>query len=453
MDCKYLLALLSGCLFFSCEMKKDLFGEGNKIPVKPDIENQGLLDLELKPEREAEIPGSKGGNVTGSDVVVLDVNAFTIDILDGNGGIVKHYDTYADLKEEGGLLLPAGNYTVRAALGEEVNAGFDMPFYSGTNVCEITPNEVARVITECVLSNKKVTFRCSDEFLAKFEDDYTIVVDNNIGALTVRHEETRTAYLKNTGVLQFTVYASLREGGRGLVYNYDLSKNGQVQGHNNILVELDPVVEPDEPEQPPVIDPDEPVDPGDPEEPELPGTVALPVIRVDVSLIEKEYVIEIPSDFVDAGDPDDNPGGSETPGGDAGKPAKPTIAGVAGLNISEPIDLSGAGNKTVRLTINTPGKLASLKVKITSPVLEALLPAVELPSEFDILDASLKEPLGKLGLTAQKGATSTIFDISSFMPMIAGLKGGGEEYIFTVTATDEIGQSTTRKLTIRNMND
>ena len=65
-------------------------------------------------------------------------NEFAIDIIDGNGNTVKHYDSYADLKNEGGLLLPAGNYSIRATLGEDVNAGFDKPFYSGTNVCEIT---------------------------------------------------------------------------------------------------------------------------------------------------------------------------------------------------------------------------------------------------------------------------------------------------------------------------
>lgn len=56
--------------------------------------------------------------------------------------------------------------------------------------------------------------------------------------------------------------------------------------------------------------------------------------------------------------------------------AKPTIVGDAGLDISQPIEISGAGNKTVRVKINTLGKLASLVVKITSSTLEALLPAV-----------------------------------------------------------------------------
>ena len=49
------------------------------------------------------------------------------------------------------------------------------------------------------------------------------------------------------------------------------------------------------------------------------------------------------------------------------------------------------------------------------------------------------------------GATSTTFDISSFMPMIAGLGGG--DYLFTITATDQLGQKASRTLTVRNLND
>ena len=142
-------------------------------------------------------------------------------------------------------------------------------------------------------------------------------------------------------------------------------------------------------------------------------------------------------------------GGDDNPGDDT--VAKPTIVGDAGLDISQPIEISGAGNKTVRVKINTPGKLTSLVVKITSSTLESLLPAVGLTSEFDICDESLKETLSKLGLSATKGATSTTFDISSFMPMIAGLGGG--DYLFTITATDQLGQNASKTLTIRNLND
>lgn len=55
--------------------------------------------------------------------------------------------------------------------------------------------------------------------------------------------------------------------------------------------------------------------------------------------------------FIDAGGEDD--GGDDNEGGDT--VAKPTIVGDAGLDISQPIEISGAGNKTVSVKINTPG--------------------------------------------------------------------------------------------------
>ena len=232
--------------------------------------------------------------------------------------------------------------------------------------------------------------------------------------------------------------------GNHTYHNYDMSKNEDIQQYNNILIDLDLEEGDSSPDEP---DDNEPVEPDDPIVPDDSVSVKNPVIKVDISLIEKEYVIEIPSDFIDAGGEGD--GGDDNEGGDT--VAKPTIVGDAGLDISQPIEISGAGNKTVRVKINTPGKLASLVVKITSSTLEALLPAVGLTSEFDICDEGLKETLSKLGLSATKGATSTTFDISSFMPMIAGLGGG--DYLFTITATDQLGQKASKTLTVRNLND
>lgn len=457
----YSLLLILSFTFFSCEMKKDLFGEVNKDKTENTTSgDQGLLDLELKPHKEVDVPDTKGGSISGSEVVVLDVNEFAVDILDEKGSIVKHYNSYADLKKEGGLFLPIGKYAIRATLGEDVNAGFDSPFYSGTNVCEITPKEVAKVITDCVLSNKKVKFRCSDQFLNSFKEDYSIVIDNKAGALITDNTDTRSAYLKSTGVLQFSIYATMRKSNKNVVYTYDLSKNEEVQDYNNIVIDLGlvddaPPVDPDDPDQP-----GEPEDPGEPEIPETPTdtiVVKTPVIKVDISLVERDFIIEVPSDFVDAGDLDDDDEGGDggdgegDGGGEGDKPvAKPTIVGDGDLDISKPIDISGAGNKTVRVNISTPGKLESLNVKITSSVLEPLLPAVGLSPEFDICDKSLKTALDKLGLKANKGDISTVFDISGFMPMIAGLDSGN--YIFTLTVTDQLGQKVSKKLTIRNLN-
>lgn len=458
---KIFLALVSVIMLASgCEMKREILGQLDKDKTeKPSTENEGALDLELKPQGEVDLASTKGDAISGSNVVVLDVNEFAIDILDENAKLVKHYDSYADLKKEGVLMLPMGKYSIHAYMGEDVNAGYDAPYYSGTNTCEINPQEVIKIITDCVLSNKKITFKLTDDFQAKFADDYSIVIDNGAGALSSKKTETRSMFLKSTGVLQFTVYSSLRSGNKHLVYHYDLSKKSETDEYNNILVTLDVPADGSGGVDPGPVDPDEPTDPDDPIPPVNPEDtfhVKTPILKVDISLVEKEYIIEIPSDFVDAGDID-NPGGggTEEPGGgggteEPGKPAKPTIVGADGLDIGKPIELSGAGNKTVRVNISTPGKLASLKVKITSSVLEPLLPAVGLSSEFDICDPALKGTLAQLGLSATKGATSTVFDISSFMPMIAGLDSG--DYLFTITATDELNQKAAKTLTVRNLN-
>ena len=56
MKYKYLLLLLFSLLFFSCEMKKEILGQTDKGQTDDTtVENQGLLDLELKPEKEADI--------------------------------------------------------------------------------------------------------------------------------------------------------------------------------------------------------------------------------------------------------------------------------------------------------------------------------------------------------------------------------------------------------------
>lgn len=440
-----LFLILSALLFIvsSCEMKKDLFGQidkptNNEIP----IEKAGMLDLELKPNKEADIPESKGG-VSGSDVVVIDVNDFTVEILDSLGQIYKHYESYADLKKEGGLLLPEGKYSIRAMLGEDVNAGFDSPFYSGTNQCEITPKEVAKVITNCVLSNKKVQFRCSDEFVKSFEDDYSIVVDNGNGALTTFKNEKRASYLKNTGTLQFTIYTTTREGKKDKVYNIDLSNQSEVQEHNNILVDLGIVNDipgGDEPDDPGVEDPDEPEDPGDEDRPGQ--SVKAPIIKVDVSLIEKDYVIEIPSNFVDAG--------GEEPENPSDDKDLPTIS-AEGFSFAKPVEISADNSAvTVKINIGTPKKLASLEVAITSKVLEPLLEELGLGATFDMCNLTDKQSsiLTDLKLAIpEKGGVLTLFDISAFMPMIALLNTPGD-YQFKISVKDGAGKMASQTLTV-----
>lgn len=459
----YILLILP--FLFSCEMKKDLFGEkdtddGNS----PLVENAGLLDLEIKADKEAPIPGTKGdADEDGS----LNPDDFQIQIIDSLGETVKWYETFALLKEDGDLLLPAGLYTVRASLGTNPNAAFDSPYYSGDTTCLISTKEVSKVVTRCSLRNKKVTFEVTDEFRMQFADDYTIVADNGVGVLTVSSADMKSLYLKDTGVLRFSVYATVRDVQQVHTYSCDLSADTLIRNHNNVYVKLGTLpVNPEEPEEPTdpeepelPVDPEEPTEPEEPENPDV--SVSAPVIKVDVSLIEKDYVIEVPSDFIDSNKPDipgdGGDGGDSGDSGDGGddKPTvdnKPAIKGD-GFNMDVPVQLTkdNADSKKVRIMIATPGKLASLQVTISSStgVLEPLLDGLKLGKSFDMCNptADQRKALEDLGLAIpKKGLTSTVFDISSFMPLIAILDAG--DYKFTIKATDEAKQSVSKTLTV-----
>lgn len=448
-----LLAGLS--LFTSCEMKKDLLGGGSDDNEKQKeiLEKSGLLDLKINAEKEAPLPGTKG-----DDDDPLNEEEFSISILDSIGELVKYYESYADMKEDGGLLLPIGRYIIRASLGEDVTAGYDMPYYAGDTACYISGKEVVQVITDCRLSNKKVSFQSSESFEKRFKDDYTIMLENGEGVLTTAKGDTRTAYLRNTGSLTFVLYVTSHDN-KPYVYNVDLSTNESIQNHNNVLINLDLSDSGDDPNEPDEPDePDEPVNPDEPEEPDDPDPlpdpiypVSAPTIKVDVSLIEKDYIIEIPSDFIDGEtpvDPDepDDPNGGEQPDSTA-----PSIKGV-GFDISSTLSIPLSNpNKDVVIKINTPDGLKSLKVTISAPeILESALVDMKLGTSFDMLDNSKKSILQDVGLSVPKlGDSSTNFDISSFIPLMAKLNPSPGTYKFTVEAIDSKGKSDKKTLTIK----
>ena len=83
-----LLACLS--IFFSCEMKKDLLGgdSGEADKEKEILEKSGLLDLEIKAQKEAALPGTKGDEDDS-----LNNEEFAISVLDSLGQLVKYYES------------------------------------------------------------------------------------------------------------------------------------------------------------------------------------------------------------------------------------------------------------------------------------------------------------------------------------------------------------------------
>lgn len=436
----YCLLLVCLPFLFSCEMKRDLLGGGSDEAEKEKevLEKSGLLDLEIKAEKEAALPGTKGD---GDDS--LNDDEFAISILDSLGQLVKYYESYADMRKDGGLLLPIGRYTVKASLGEDVTAGYDMPYYAGDTACFISGKEVSKVVTECKLSNKKVTFQPTGNFEKSFKDDYTIVLDNGLGVLTTTKDDSRTTYLRNTGSLSFVLYVTTQDN-KPHIYTVDLSSSDSIQSYNNVLIVLDVPEQsggdPSEPEEP-----DDPNNPGEPEEPDDPEPlpdpeypIAAPTIKVDVSLIEKDYIIEIPSSIVEGETPNEpeepeNPGGNE---GDDPTTQKPTITGKLNgkvFDLKKSQTVSSSSKVMIDMYFPTGAKVINVDVTVGP---------VHLPIDLFNPTDDIKKVLAGIKLPEKGHKGKYSFDISSFMKMLS------DENVFIVTLEDENGQKEEGTITL-----
>lgn len=451
------------CLLFftSCEMKKDLFGQGQGGDEEILPENVGLLDLHLVAEREAAVPGTKGEMEEDLSLVTDD---FCVSILDSVGQVVKSYDSYTELKMDGDLLLPAGKYTIRAFSGDDPDAGFDTPYYEGDTTCVISAKEVVRIEANCRLANKKIQFDLSDQFFDSFRGDYMIVVDNGTGVLTISSDELRSAYLRNTGVLRFTIYTATYQG-EAYTYSCDLSKNEQIQKYNNLYIKLDAIdarpdvpVEPSDPDNPGTGEPEgpdepsepsEPTDPTEPENPEYPFTA--PTIKVDVSLIEKNYVIEVPSEFVEVDTPDkpdvpDTPGGNE-PGEEQPAKTEPEITGMIDgkafdVNIPQTITEK---TESIVVYLYLPTGLETLTVDVV------IGDIIKLES-MDLLDSSALtsinsllhniDPELRLEVPSRGEKGKLMFDISPFKKLLENNNS------FNITIKDKNGKEDKAKIVL-----
>lgn len=419
-------------LFSACEMKKDLFGSNNGDVLT--YENVGLLDIEIEAEREAELDPDRITTLEETDA--LKPEEFAIEIADSTGQVVKSFPSLAAMKEACELLLPVGTYSVHAAYGADVNAGFNSPYYAGDTTCVIADRQVLKVLVRCVLQNKKVQFAVNEEFRSMFASDYSIVVDNGTGILMLSKSQLGSAFFKNTGALRFSLYATTYEG-QVHTYTCDLSDNEQVLAHNNIFVELGAV--PTIPDQPGGIDPDEPDEPDEPDDPiepdpepdePKPDVPVAPVIKVDVTLIEKDYVIEIPSNFVENskpgtgnGDTPTTPGeGENTDPSDPVQPEESTDVTITGKIDGKSFDVNQTqtvsdDTKSVVINLYLPTGLEELTVDVS--IGDIFLP-------LDLLDASavaaingILSGMGKTLTVPAKGSKGNLtFDISAFIGML-----------------------------------
>lgn len=405
----------------SCEMKKEILESG-----KQGTDTQGILDLSVNSENEETVLNPIGTKASSA----LDVNNFSVEITNNNDVVIKNFDTYKELKEQGTFLLEKGSYKVKASSGELKEAAFDAPVFANTETFVIEPKKITKTDIVCEMQNIKVLIKCSESFISSFKPDFEVFVTNGKGTLTFKNniiQENTAGYFKPGDFLKLVVNATRIDGDPSMseisqtFYLNEQKDNNKAEAKDFFTVYLD------------VQD--------------ITGEAGKPGISADLTLNERDETILVPSE------PEE--GGGDNPGGDGGETGNGPTLTTTGFEFGKAVSLSKAaadqGNTPtiiVDIDATTGGGIENLIVKIDSKELSPLLAAMGIPEEFDMahLDSGIIPLIKELGLdTEVLGKTTAQFDISGFMGPLALTSGTST---FSLTVTDKNGGTSTGSIII-----
>lgn len=402
----------------SCEMKKEILESG-----KPGTDTQGIWNLTVDSENE-----ETGVNPIGTKASSgLDVNTFSVEITNSNDVVIKSFDTYKELKEQGTFLLEKGSYNVKASSGDLKEAAFDAPVFANTETFVIEPKKITKTDIVCQMQNIKVLIKCSETFLRSFKPDFEVFVTNGKGTLTFKNntiQQNTAGYFKPGDYLKLVVNATRIDGDPSMsevsqtFYLNEQKENNKAEAKDFFTVYLD------------VQD--------------VTGEAGKPGISADLTLNERDETVLVPSE------PEE--GGGDNPGGETGDgPVLTTTGFEFGKSVSLSKAAADQGNTPtiiVDIDATAAGGIENLIVKIDSKELSPLLSAMGIPEEFDMahLDEGLKPLIQELGLdTEVLGKKTAKFDISGFMGPLALTSGTST---FSLSVTDKNGGTSTGSIII-----
>lgn len=158
--------------------------------------------------------------LTSTNTRALDKNTYdpkqlAVKIVNAAGEIVKQTTDYTQWKNLE-MALPVGTYTITASShGFDGNeAGFDIPYYSGSKTITVAKDTQQKVSLTCTLATVKVTVKFTDRFKAVFSAASVDVqpAQQGIGNLQwVMGQETKSGYLP-VGNFSATVRVTSQKG-------------------------------------------------------------------------------------------------------------------------------------------------------------------------------------------------------------------------------------------------
>lgn len=118
---------------------------------------------------------------------------YAVVIKNADGRIMRRYPTRADVPEE--IALAAGTYTAEVTSGENPEAAFSSPYFTGSHSLTIKANESSKTEIECTLANAKVSVNYSDR-LKQYFSSYKTSVSVPKGCITFTEDNKESGYFK-----------------------------------------------------------------------------------------------------------------------------------------------------------------------------------------------------------------------------------------------------------------
>ncbi len=407
---------------------------------------EGALELKLNPTSKIEsVEETKSveSNITLSD--------FSIDVVNSEGVSYVSYASYDDLPAE--LALPEGSYTVKAENGKMYSAGFDAPYFYGSQNVEIKTGATSKVDLVCAIANVKVTVDYSEELLNTLENivvtvnsKYDASDDAKIGILKFSNEDTdqwSAGWFAPPYDSKLEVYVTAinKLTGEGVTSSSTI-QGVKARQWRKITVDI-----------------------------RTSGTLEFD-ITIDDTLEEQDDVdIEVPdnNDILDNNGDNgnwDDPEGPEPPTPAVKNPevtgaALGTTDNNAPFTVDEVIYFNCSDEATkfnvldVLIKSEAEAGLTNLKLLIESEVLADLLPAIGVNGEIDLANPGAEDSwcglFGELGLLDPedpiKGKTEYLFSVGGLMEMLWGVITSSETpdleavHKFHLTAVDANGET------------
>ncbi|MDM8306464.1 PCMD domain-containing protein [Phocaeicola salanitronis] len=240
-----ILLIASTLFFFACQQDDNLTGGATgylRLTVNEDMStNSRAVPENYKPEQIA------------------------VQIVNAEGETVKETEDW-ELWSGKQIELPVGKYTIKASSNgfDGKDAGFDIPYYTGSKEVTITANGEANETIICKLANVKVTVNFDPALIAKVRS-VAATVDNDevpndgtpaVYSLAFDTEETRSGYFPVTKLFasitvvnkdgdSHSMRKELTDAEGNPVkardhFTLNIKESGQVTGDGGISVSVDP---------------------------------------------------------------------------------------------------------------------------------------------------------------------------------------------------------------------